>query len=77
MKKSHAVLIIAESLIEPHHPDDPIKEAESILNRLIKAGMLPPTYIGLMANGKKYNRETDFARDLHDFRGVWEPEDET
>jgi hypothetical protein len=48
--------------------------AELILGVMEQAGMLPPSYVGLMANGRKYNRETDFARDTMDFRGTWEPE---
>lgn len=42
MKRSEAVLIIAESLIEPRH-DDAMKEASYILKRLEVRGMNPPT----------------------------------
>lgn len=75
MKRSEAVLFIAESLIEPHS-DDPIIEAGIILKKLEKYGMKPPRYTGLIANGKKYDRNTDSGRDVQDFYD-WEPEDET
>lgn len=42
MKRSEMVLKIAEFLIEPRYPDDPVEEANVILSRLEKAGMLPP-----------------------------------
>jgi hypothetical protein len=48
-------------------------EAKAILDRLEELGMRPPSYIGLMANGKEYNPETDFARDTLRFHD-WEPE---
>lgn len=41
MKKSDAILMIAECLIEPHH-EDVMLEAEYILNKMLRAGMLPP-----------------------------------
>lgn len=40
MKKSEAVLLIAECLVEPHH-DDIMLESEYILNKLLKSGMVP------------------------------------
>jgi len=45
MKKSHAALMIAECLIDPHYPDDTIKEAEYILNKLIKCGIEAPQIV--------------------------------
>jgi hypothetical protein len=42
MKRNEAVLIIAECLIEPHFPDDALKESHYILKRLEKIGMIPP-----------------------------------
>ncbi len=75
MKRSHIILSIAECLIEPHYPEDPMKEAAYILEKIERFGMLPPTYTGLIANGKKYNKETDFGRDVMSVRGEWEPED--
>lgn len=42
MKKSEIIVTIAEYLVEPHF-DDPYKEAEYILDKLIKIGMLPPS----------------------------------
>ena len=50
--------------------------SKEILDFIEQLGMLPPSYVGLMANGKKYNKETDFARDTMDVHGRWEPEDE-
>lgn len=41
MKREQAVLAIAECLVEPHF-DDPEKEADCILKRLERLGMLPP-----------------------------------
>jgi len=46
MKKSYAILAIAECLIEPHYPDDPMKESEYILKKLLRFGMSP----GLIKN---------------------------
>ena len=45
MKRSHAVLVIAECLIEPHYPEDPEQEADYILRRLEQQGMKPPDYL--------------------------------
>lgn len=42
MKRSSAVLRIAECLIEPHYPNDAILEASFILKKLERMGMLPP-----------------------------------
>lgn len=42
MKKSFAILAIAECLVEPHFPEDPMKEAEYILKKLQRLGMSPP-----------------------------------
>lgn len=85
MKRSQMVLIIAESLIEPHYPDDPEKEASCILRRLERYGMLPPGYmkpIPIESNGKQYPLVPgDFQNDNNIWctPGVneWEPEDET
>lgn len=62
MKREHAVLIIAESLIEPNYPDDAMKEANHILKRLEKAGMKPPRFYD--SNDDSYGE-------------YWETEDET
>lgn len=64
MKRSHMVHIIAESLIEPRYPEDPIAEANSILRRLEARGMLPPVPRGMTLNGI-------VLEDLE-----WEPEDD-
>ena len=42
VKRSDAVLIIEQCLIEPHFPEDSSKQAEVILKKLEKLGMLPP-----------------------------------
>lgn len=44
MKRSEAILAIAECLIEPHN-EDVEKEASYILNKLEKFGLSPRTYI--------------------------------
>lgn len=66
MKREQAVLIIAESLVEPRH-DDVMKEASHILKRLEKAGMMPPCHPDL------------FCFDCDDGSPMckWEDEDET
>jgi hypothetical protein len=42
MKRSHMIDIIAECLVEPHYPDDALKEAACILKKIEKYGMTPP-----------------------------------
>lgn len=63
MKRSEAILKIAECLVEPHYPEDSVKEAEYILRKLEKSGMLPPS-AELSIAGKTF-------RDNY-----WEQEDE-
>lgn len=71
MKRSEIVLIIAESLIEPHFPDDIMKEASYILKRLERKGMTPPIWI------EKYESTDFIGRDETKTveRKGWEPED--
>lgn len=38
--RDHVIAIIAESLVEPHFPDDAIREAEYILKKLEKYGVI-------------------------------------
>lgn len=71
MKRSHAVLLIAEHLIEPKFPDDSLKEASSILKKLEKAGMFPPmteVNVGSVVEG---------GPELWTMEPVWEKEDES
>lgn len=49
--------------------------AEKLLTFIEDLGMTPPSYTGLIANGRKFNKENDFGRDVQFFRD-WEPEDE-
>ena len=49
--------------------------SEVILKMLEELGMKPKGYYGLMASGKKYNKDTDQGRDVEYFH-YWEPEDE-
>lgn len=69
MEKSKAILIIAESLVEPRY-DDVEKEAEHILNRLVRAGMLPPS----LESGIKYDVVNQAF--IPWFKNEWELEDE-
>lgn len=41
MKRSEMVNIIAECLIEPHY-EDPTQEADYILRKIERRGMIPP-----------------------------------
>jgi hypothetical protein len=69
MKRSHAVLIIAESLIEPRNPDDPMKEADAILKKLETIGMLPPYR-------KRTRREKQIFEGINQYDNIhsWEKE---
>lgn len=49
--------------------------ADKVLTFIEDLGMTPPSYTGLIANGRKYDKENDFGRDVQFFRD-WEPEDE-
>ena len=42
IRRSDAILAIEQCLIESHFPNDSTKEAEIILKKLEKLGMLPP-----------------------------------
>lgn len=44
MKREEMILLIAECLVEPHF-DDAINEANYILTKIEKAGMVPPPRI--------------------------------
>ncbi len=71
MKRSEMLSLIEDIL------DDGLyyrTQAELVLTRVEQAGMLPPPYEGLMANGKKFDRKTDSGRDTARFL-AWEPED--
>lgn len=74
MKKSKAVNLIAEHLIEPKS-DCPIRCAELILERLIEAGMLPPT-VELCAAGEIMPTKELLDHSEIDYIIAWEPEDE-
>lgn len=74
MKRSEMIKKIHEKM--DGEPINFRNYAEQFLNVVEQLGMLPPSYIGLMANGKEYNRETDFSRDTMEIRGQWEPENE-
>lgn len=65
MKRSEAVLLIWNELVEPHFPDDSAKQADVILKKLEKRGMLPPEI--------KRPKDTFYW----DYPNEWEPEDET
>jgi hypothetical protein len=49
MKRSDAVLAIAECLVEPHSDEASI-EAEYILNKLYKLGMISPPLLPFKGN---------------------------
>lgn len=70
MKRSNMILNIAECLIEPHFPDDVLKEANYILTKLEKLGMLPPKMIVV------YNNSTVTPTDHldYDYKREWESE---
>ena len=50
-------------------------DAEDVLKVIEEWRMKAPRYIACMANGKKYNKETDPAHDVIDIE-AWEPENE-
>lgn len=69
LKRSEAVLLIAECLIEPHHPDDPEKEAAYILAKMERFGMLPPYRLRTRIE----KRQID-ARDQYNYTHEWKKE---
>jgi hypothetical protein len=73
MKKSDAIktlLAKSSSLVTK-------EQAEETIDILQKLGMKPPCYAGLMASGKKYdkNKKEHQGREVEIF-SYWEPEDE-
>lgn len=75
MKRSEVLDIIVYYVKENKSILEAYDIADVILSRLEEEGMRPPSYNALMANGKKYNKETDFARDTINII-QWEPENE-
>lgn len=69
MKRSEPVLIIAECLIEPHFPDDPMKQASVILSKLEKLGIIHTTYHGYYGNPNMIGNDPVIMEG-------WEPENE-
>lgn len=73
MKRSEAVLAIMECLVEPHS-EDVEKEADYILKKLEKFGMLPPEIEGVYSN---IPTVTPTGHLDYSYKRGWEPEDET
>ena len=87
MKRSDMVLIISEKIQKQMHLINSQLQREHpkmlcdnlalrVMNSIEEAGMTPPRYVAVIASGKKYVHETDFARDTALY-AAWEPEDET
>lgn len=75
MKRSEMVEILTRVILNDRTEFRLVQEeADLILKAIEAAGMTPPTYTGVIASGKKYNHEEDFARDTALFT-EWEPED--
>lgn len=69
MKRSEAILLIWNELVEPHFPDDGEKTADYILKKLEKRGMLPPSYM-IFPNNKGIGGAVAATR----IDGKWESE---
>ncbi len=70
MKRIEVILLIAECLIDPHFPDDSMKEADYILNRLEKEGMLPPKYDKFYGWTDECSRQVTYYKEVNE----WEKE---
>lgn len=77
MKRSHAITVIAECLIEPHFPDDAMREAEFILRRLEDYKLIqpPPSYHIKLKEVLGLPGTQSFVKDGMYTTNQWEPED--
>ena len=78
MKRSDMLTQIAGALFAIHDyagfvEGAEFNDAEVILGVIEEAGMIPPSFLACMYNGKAYNKETDQGRDTFYIRG-WEEE---
>lgn len=69
MKRSDAILHIANCLVEPHH-DDVMKEAEYILDKLTRLGLITQPDHFLDGYDDMFGEVCKIRR-----RNTWEPED--
>ncbi len=79
MKRSEMVGKLRDVLMQfmPNEKHDNLRNliADVLLTEAEREGMTPPWYEAVLATGKKFNKDTDFARDTTIYKG-WEPEHE-
>ncbi len=80
MKRSEMVHDIAEIIFEQNRYSDYNRIerlAETIVSFIENCGMEPPSYEGLMRDGKRFVREFHQGYDTMQINNRWEPEDES